>query len=87
MSSYSSYPTNIWERIKHLWGSHTWFEDSFGHGLPMRECVICGLCEVKPLGARYFMKAGEGVTLQSAREFYRKYYDTSPTKVIGDQEE
>ena len=90
----TSYPTNIWERIKHLWGSHTWVVDYFGDGFPMRECQICGLCEVKPGGSNYFLNAGEGTTLQSTRELYErlrsyrlKHYDSSPKTKIGDSQD
>ena len=70
MSQEFVYPVSLWERIKHLWGSHVWIVDYFGDGFPMRECQICGLCEVKPLGATYFMKAGKGTTLKFTRELY-----------------
>ena len=70
------YPVNLFERIKHLFGSHCWVIDYFGDGFPMRECQICGLCEVKPLGARHFMTAGKGTTLQSTRELYNSLRPT-----------
>ena len=77
----TSYPTNIWEEIKHVFGVHCWVIDYFGDGYPMRECQICGLVEVKPRGARYFLSAGKGTTLQSTRELYKglKFYNSSPT--------
>jgi len=66
---------NAWKRLRHYLGIHDWKTEYFGDGFPMRECQICGLCEVRPLNCGYFLKAGEGTTLQSTRELYKRLAD------------